>query len=713
MNHYAEVSFRQQAFGMESFTFLIPETLENRIQVGQIVEVPFRNIVKKGLVINITKEKPAFETKPISKPLTPPLLTAKELEIARRIAKSAWCPLSKALALLLPEKIWLSDGLPPVRVFLQLATPPAPETAKKPVIKGKKQLAVLDYLRTSGASDIRLVQAETGASSAVFRTLLEKNLIQKVFREKFPAKTLPKIPLTPLNDSQKAAHEIIKKHPQTLLTGKTGSGKSFLLRQIAAEALNEGKTVLYLVPEIALTFEALRKAQEAYGKDNIAVFHSRLSEGEKAALWWRVKTGEAKIVFGSRSALFLPFPALDLIIIEEEHDSSYKNDQAPRYHAHKVAEILRETYQAKVVLTGATPSLETFHRATEGAISLAKLSAEQKDEREIEIVDMRDELLSANPSPLSRLLKKQIGETLTQGKKVLLFLNRRGFHSTLFCRECGNALRCNFCHITLTHHRKGAKEYLLCHHCGRITLAPPRCLACGSPRLTFFGAGTQKIEDLVKTEFPEAKVLRADRDSTQKKADFQNILREFFDGEGQILVGTQIIGKGFDSAEIGLVGVILADTSLQIPDFRAREKTFQLLTQAIGRVRHKGHIVIQTFLPQNDVIQKIAAGDYENFYTHELAEREKLALPPFRRIAKLMFVHHIKEKAFAAARKAEARLKKLLTENEEVFLAPALIPFKHGKYHINVFLYSPAPEALLSKINLTEARVDIDPVDTV
>ncbi len=699
--NYAEVSFRQKSFGKDSFTFKIPTSLQDRLQVGQIAEVPFRNSKKKGLIIDINNKEPSFETRPVLRPLTPPLLSEKQLELAYWLSKYYFTSFSRVISLFIPQKIWNSDGLAPVKTFLKLN--------KEEKLRGEKQKTVINYLKNSGVSEINQVREETGASSAVLKNLLEKGIIKKVFEEKFTEQKIEIKKKHKLDENKKSAYESLKKSKKSLLFGQPGTGKSFLIRYLSAEIADSKKQALILAPEISLTFEMLRKNKEFFESKNILVFHSRLTEREKIEAYWKVKKNEVKIILGSRSALFLPFADLGLIAVEEEHDNSYKNDQSPRYRTNDFAEKIADLYGAKLVLSSATPAVETFYKAKNSEIDLIKLE-NKKNQPKISIIDIKGN----KHSPLSHDLIKKIGENLEKKKKIILFLNRRGMHSVAFCKDCGSSQKCPYCQISLVHHKKQDQDFLFCHHCGRVFYMPEKCEFCQGTKLDFFGFGTQKIEQLIKNQFPMAKILRADRDNAIKKGNIESIFKEFFAGSADILIGTQIVTKGFDSDQIGLVGVVLADTSLQVPDFRSEEKTFQILTQVIGRTNrgnNDGEALVQTLMPNSKIIQEIVNNNYEKFYKRIIDERKKFTLPPFRRIAKLIIREDNQQKAFLKARKIEEKIKKIINKEETVCTAPPLTPFKYGKFNVNIFVYSSDPEKILAKLNTQNLIIDLDPMD--
>ncbi len=414
-----------------------------------------------------------------------------------------------------------------------------------------------------------------------------------------------------------------------LLFGVTGSGKTEVYLRVISEVLARGGQSIVLIPEIALTYQTVMRFYRCFG-DRVAFLHSRMSKGERYEISERAKRGEISVMIGPRSALFTPFPNLSLIVVDEEHESSYKSESAPRYHARRTAVKRAEMAGATVLLGSATPSLESYQRALLGEYGLLTLTkrANKATLPKASIVDMRQEFAEKNRSVFSRCLREKMQDRLDKGEQIMLFLNRRGYSGFLSCRSCGEALYCPHCDVTLTAHKSGR---LQCHYCGYQTDVPKRCPSCGSPYLAGFGTGTQKIEELVKTGFPMARVLRMDADTTRTKDGYERILDAFADHRADVLVGTQMIVKGHDFGGVTLVGVLAADLSLLASDFRAAERTFQLLAQAAGRAGRdakQGEVVIQTYQPEHYAILAAAKQDYPLFYQEEMEFRNAMHYPP-------------------------------------------------------------------------------------
>lgn len=459
-----------------------------------------------------------------------------------------------------------------------------------------------------------------------------------------------------LNQEQRAVAEAFAAEYEAgvrstyLIHGITGSGKTEVYMAMIDTVLAQGKQVIFLIPEIALTYQMVRRFRQRFG-DRISILNSRMSQGERYDQYLRAKRGEIDIIIGPRSALFTPFPALGLIVMDEEHESSYKSEKAPKYHAREVALQRAQMVGASVVLGSATPSLTASLMAEQGRCRKYVLNhrAGAGELPRVHVVDLREELKKKNRSIFSEELKAQITDCLEKGQQTMLFLNRRGYAGFVSCRSCGHVMKCPHCDISLTYHREGR---LTCHYCGYREPMPEKCPECGSPYIATFGIGTQKVEDMLKKEFPQARVLRMDADTTAGKEGHSRILEAFSSGEADILVGTQMIVKGHDFERVTLVGVLAADLSLYANDYLAAEKTFELLVQASGRAgrgRYPGDVVIQTYHPEHYSILAAAAVDYEQFYEQEILFRSLSSYPPVVHILAVLFTGRKEEEVAAAA----------------------------------------------------------------
>lgn len=445
-------------------------------------------------------------------------------------------------------------------------------------------------------------------------------------------------------------------HGTYLIHGITGSGKTEVYMELIAHTLAQGRQVIVLIPEIALTYQTVMRFYRRFG-DKVSILNSRMSAGERYDQFLRAKNGEIQIMVGPRSALFTPFTQLGLIIIDEEHESSYKSESTPRYHAIGVARQRAAMAGASVVLGSATPSVDSYYKCQMGEYRLFTLKTRAVKAAQlpsVEVVDLRAELEAGNKSILSRRLAELIQDRLQRGEQTILFLNRRGFAGFMSCRSCGTAIKCPHCDVSLTLHRGGR---LVCHYCGHEAPAPKACPFCGSRYIAGFGIGTQKVETMVAEQFPQARILRMDADTTSKKGGHEAILSAFADHQADILIGTQMIVKGHDFPKVTLVGVLAADLSLHSSSYEASERTFQLLTQAAGRAGRgqlPGEVVIQTYSPDHYSVETAAAQDYESFYEEELPYRQMLHYPPVYAMMTILFASKDEQAADRAAREAEA-----------------------------------------------------------
>ena len=588
------------------------------------------------------------------------------------------------------------------------------------------------------------------ASISILRPLERRGVIRITQAEtvRNPMSTESSAPTQPfaLNPAQSAALAAIRKtlaqdppnSPLTfLLHGVTGSGKTEVYMQAMAEVLENEKSVIVLVPEISLTPQTASRFVGRFG-ERVALLHSRLSDGERYDQWHRIQKGEADIVIGPRSAIFAPVQKLGMLIIDEEHSDSYKSDTAPRYHAREVAQKRSELSNCPIILGSATPSLESFHRAQHRSYQMLSLPDRVFDRKmpDVHIVDMRSELKKGNRTIFSALLRNSMETRLVRQEQIILFLNRRGHSTYVFCRNCGYVEQCDNCSISLTYHRQ--TQQLTCHHCGRTRSTHRVCPQCGSEAIRFFGAGTEAVEQEVYKVFPNARVRRFDADSTARKNAHQQILKAFKEQKIDILIGTQMVSKGLDFPNVTLVGVIAADTALNLPDFRASEQTFSLLTQVAGRSGRadlEGQVIFQTYMPEHYSIKSAQQHDYIGFYAKEVEARGELRYPPFSNVATLLLRGRDEKEVIDGAHAAREQLEIWKTDHEAAdteptmieILGPAPAPLTkiEGKFRWHLLLRSANPEkmgqllkrftdeppATISKA--IEFVVDIDPTNTL
>jgi primosomal protein N' (replication factor Y) len=486
----------------------------------------------------------------------------------------------------------------------------------------------------------------------------------------------------------------------------TGSGKTEIYREIVSRVLAEGGDVIVLVPEISLTSQISRLFLQQFGED-VGVVHSGISPGEKLALWEKILSGRKRIIIGARSAVFAPLPKLSLIIIDEEHDNAYKQDENPKYHARDVARRRMKQRQGLVILGSATPSLEAYAAAQTGKIGFAYLGERfmQRALPAVEIVDMKEELAKGNKSMFSFLLRAKLGDRIRKGEQSILFLNRRGYSTFVFCRECGYVARCPHCDVSLTFHSHQQK--LCCHYCNYQQEVFHRCPDCGSRYIRFFGQGTQKVEEEVRNLFPEIEVLRLDTDSSGQPEKHGDILKKFRSGNIPVLVGTQMLAKGLDFPNVTLVGVISADQLLNMPDFRSRERAFQLLTQVAGRPgrgEKKGDVVIQTYSPRDRAVLRAAKQDYAEFFWEEIAYRKQFGYPPFSHIIRVMVLHEAEARVIKAAQDLTDNIRLALPAGDIDGLqilgpAPAVLTRMKNEFRWQVSLKGKNPDILRAVIH--------------
>ncbi len=631
------------------FDYKVPVELTGIIKIGDRVLVPFgrKKELEEGYVIGF-KEKTDFEVKDIASIENEEGLSKESIELAKLMSRRYFCNIADCIKLMLQPGTSTKNfsnrmkekNLVFVKLRKQIDEIEFDIEIKK--LKSEKQIKALRFLYDNNEILKTDLENLTETSSAILKTLEKNGYIEfyekQVNRNPFIYKNIEKsLDLKLTEEQQNALDKVVesineKKFKEFLLYGVTGSGKTEVYLQIIKEVLKKEKSVIVLVPEISLTPQMIDRFIARFGKDEIAVLHSKLSIGERYDEWQRIKNNEAKIVIGARSAIFAPVKDIGAIIIDEEHDQSYKSETSPRYHAKEIARYIAKTYNIPLVLGSATPDITTYYNAQNGNIDLLKLSkrANKSELPKVEIVDLRYELAIGNKSMLSTSLYDKIEKNLANKKQTILFLNRRGFSTFVMCRDCGYTVKCKHCNITLTYHLK--ENRLKCHYCGYEQNSVTICPECNSKNIRYFGTGTQKLEQEILKQFPEAKTIRMDIDTVTKKNSHEEILNKFKNDNIDILIGTQMVVKGHHFPNVTLVGVIAADSSLYIEDYRANERTFQILTQVAGRAgreKNKGEVVVQTYNPQNFSIECAQKQDYDMFYDTEIELRRQLKYPPF------------------------------------------------------------------------------------
>lgn len=637
MKLYAEVIINSEALEIDRpFTYKVPEEFNNEIKIGQIVKVPFGkgNKTSEGFILNLKNDDNIkFKTKNIAAILVKdPVIDEDDINLIEFLREKTLCKYIDAFRLLIPVGIMKGAKAKKKKVIVlkneDLSNIKNPDGYKK----------IVEFFKTnSGKYTKSELINEHSISQYKLNKLIENEVLsieeESVFRyndrvyNKDIAKTLT-------IEQENIIREYINSDDKMfLLKGVTGSGKTEVYMKLVERVLLEGKSAIILVPEIALTPQMIERFKGRFGV-NVALFHSKLSDGERFDEWFRVKEGKAKVIVGARSAIFLPAKNLGLIIIDEEHENTYKSEQNPKYQTKEVAEYLSELKGCKVILGSATPSIETYYRALTGEMKLLELNSrvDNKPMPPMKVIDMRNELKGGNKSLFSRELFIAIQERLKRKEQIILFLNRRGFSTFVSCRSCGYVFKCDECDISMTYHKNGL---LICHYCGKTKREPRECPKCHSKYVKFFGAGTQRVEEEVKKYFNNVRILRMDVDTTRDKHSYERIYNTFKNGEADILIGTQMVSKGLDFKNVTLVGILAADMSINIPDYRAAERTFQIITQVAGRAGRgdkQGEVLIQTYTPQHYSLQYAVNYDYEGFYEKEFTVRAMMKYPPFGKL---------------------------------------------------------------------------------
>ena len=629
------------------FDYNIPEDWKDRVHVGTRVLVPFGNAknLQEGFVISI-KDSSNYTVKEIAK-IDQGELTEKQVNLAILMANRYFCNISDCIKLMLPPGTTGRNTGSRIKektgqfVYLQKNWEEIESDIEEKIIKSPKQIRFLNILNGNEGIHILDIEAMSDTSRVITKSLEKNGYIQviekKIERNPFKFKNIKRDKKLTLTEEQMNAFNAVKKaidekrFEEFLLYGVTGSGKTEVYLQLIEQVINKEKTAIMLVPEISLTPQMVDRFLARFG-DCISVLHSKLSIGERYDQWQKIKEGRAKIIIGARSAIFAPIKNIGLILIDEEHDSSYKSDMSPRYHAKDIARFLAKENNIPLILGSATPEITTFYKAKNGEITLLTLTKRANNSHlpSVNIVDLREELAVGNRSMISTALHKKIEENLKEKKQIILFLNRRGYSTFVMCRECGFTAKCKNCNITLTYHKDENK--LKCHYCGFETKNITTCPICKSKNVRYFGGGTQKLETEINKLFPSATTIRMDIDTVTKKNSHEIILNKFKEEDIDILIGTQMIVKGHHFPRVTLVGVIAADSSLNIEDYRANERTFQILTQVAGRAGREnlpGEVIIQTYNPNNFSISYDKNQDYNSFYKAEISLREKLNYPPF------------------------------------------------------------------------------------
>ena len=598
------------------------------------VLIPFgtRKIYDVGYVVNL-KETSEYKCKSIVKVIDR-VFDEEKLELAKWMSQKYFCNLADAIRLLVPPGTTTNVDRVKAKTEKHIYLKESVDLSK---VKSDKQRKVIDFLKDNVSAPKAVLKEMLDVSDAILKTLEKNEVIEirdiEVGRDPFWNKKVDSDVAPTLTEEQRQVVESIdiNGYSKNLIYGVTGSGKTEVYLRLIKKVLDSGKNAIVLVPEISLTPQITNRFLARFG-DVVAILHSGLSLGERYDEWKKIKSNKCRIVIGARSAIFAPLSNIGIIIIDEEHDTSYKSETSPKYDAKEVADYVAVTEEIPLVMGSATPDIVTYYKALNGEINLFELKnrVSKFGLPEVEIVDMREELATGNKTVFSRKLYYAMKEAIKNKEQIMLFLNRRGYSTFIMCRDCGYVVKCEDCDVSMTYHLDSNK--LVCHYCGKTKDVMSTCPSCGSKNIRYFGSGTQKIEVEIKKYFPEARVIRMDVDTTRVKGGHEKILAKFKDEKIDILLGTQMIAKGHDFSNVTLVGILAADSSLNIGDYRANERTFQLLTQMAGRAGRgakKGTAIIQTYMPDEFSINAAKEQDYERFYATEINMREKLNYPPF------------------------------------------------------------------------------------
>ncbi|MBU0766886.1 primosomal protein N' [Patescibacteria group bacterium] len=680
------------------------------IKPGSHVLVPLRKELVEGIVIDIQneKEKEEFDIKNIEELLTQqPLLNKHQIQTLQWMAQYYYCSLRQALRVWLPSKTWKKFGPQKVKGYRLVC--------KDIVVRTENQSLLIEYLNNIEWVSQEELKKNLDVPNSTLRSMIKNEKIAEEEREESSIDYIsPEVTLPSLTPDQKKVYESIKndKRP-SLLFGITSSGKTEIYAQLIADNVRDGKQAILLVPEILLTEHCIHRFQELLGDEHIAVVHSRMTPSEKSTNWRRIHRGEISLVIGSRSALFSPLPNLGLVVIDEEHEWTYKNEQTPRYHARETAEALCRFSKAKLVMGTATPSLEAWSRAKSGTYHFATLPNRYKDQPlpTVRIVDLAT-VKFGSMYPFSPPLLEAIDKRLKAGEQSVLFLNRRGIASSLMCLDCRRRMVSPESNLPFTLHRDmQGKPYLMDHTSGVQAEVPSACPGCGSTRLHALGAGTQRIEEILSNQFPNARLLRADSDTLTHPEQMRLLLKKMREGHADILLGTQSVVKGLDLPKVTLAAVLVADVGLSLPHFRAGERIYQLLTQLTGRSgRSKpGEVIIQTFRPDAPEVKLAANHDTEKFLDNELLLRLQGGYPPASKMIRLI----IREEGALFTRSLCEKVK-IVAAKENIDLTANAAPMLFGggkKWHI--LIKGNKPQEVLNKLDLKGVIVDIDPLECV
>jgi len=699
----------------KEFDYLIPDSLATQVSLGSRVNLSFGARTTQGYVVGFSQSSGHPKLKAIESVVgEKPYIAESLLKLARWMADYYCAPVELAVQAVLPGAVRSQSAKFKEQLFVEpvgkaVGSEQCPDGSKR---KSPKQTAVWDFLMTRGGMFLHDLIKLSGSDAAAVRALEKRGLVridkQAALRDPFANHTILRTEPLSLMPEQAEALEVVKKAIEfpavILLHGVTGSGKTEVYLQAIDYAIHQGQGAIVLVPEISLTPQTIERFRGRFG-DTIAVLHSHLSTGERHDEWHRIHDGKARIVVGARSAVFAPVANLGLIVVDEEHEHTYKQEELPRYHARDVAVMRGHFEKCAVLLGSATPALESFANAKNGKYQLVEMMhrVDHRAMPHMRIVDMRQEAeRTGRLSVFSRDLVDAVQKRLAKAEQVILFLNRRGYASSLVCPKCGMVAKCKDCSISMTYHRYD--ETLKCHICGAIQGVPDRCPGCQDPAFKFAGIGTQRVEVAVGKLFPSARIARMDADATRGKDSHRRILNEFKTGKIDILVGTQMIAKGLDFPNVTLIGVLNADMSLHMPDFRASERTFQLLTQVAGRAGRgeiPGEVIVQTSTPFHQAIQAARRLDYDGFCDQENEFRRELGYPPFGHLVCVGIKGMDQLKVTTASEQFTAQLQPLLS-SQVIVSGPAPAPLEKakGQFRHQIMLRAPTTKAITESLKV-------------
>ena len=701
-----------------TFDYKVPKELEEQIMIGSKVLVPFGNKKEpeEGFVVGF-KETTEYKVKEISK--LEDMLSDKQIELAKWMAKRYFCNISDCIKLMQTPGTRTKNKEKRVQdkiintIYLKKEYSEIEFEIETNQIKSEKQIKILKFIKDNEGATIPEIEMFTNCSRAIINTLIKNGYLEiietKIARNPLASKKIERTNKLNLTEEQEKAYEKVekaieeKRYEQFLLFGVTGSGKTEIYMQLIEKVIQNGKKAIMLVPEISLTPQMIERFISRFGKDKLAVIHSKLSIGERHDEWNKIKENKANIIIGARSAIFAPVQDLGIIIIDEEHDTSYKSEATPKYNAIEIANKIAKEEKIPLVLGSATPDISTYYKSEEGKITRLELTkrANNANLPKIEIIDLKQELANGNRSMLSFELYKSIEENLKNHYQTILFLNRRGYSTFIMCRDCGYTVKCKNCNISMTYH--SFEKKLKCHYCGYEEPIVTTCPECGSKKIRYFGTGTQKLEDEIHKQFPKATTIRMDIDTVTKKNSHEEILNEFKNKGIDILIGTQMVVKGHHFPKVTLVGVVAADSSLNMDDYRANEKTFQILVQVAGRAgREKlpGKVIIQSYNPENFSIQSAKNQNYIEFYQTEIALRKQLKYPPFCDIIVIGFNSNSESKIKAISENMYKSLIEKNLENCNIYKpSPSPIDKIQNRYRWRIIIKSNMNEKLNDILN--------------